>query len=240
MPKIISIPTPCHEDWYSMTPDDKGRHCAQCCKTVVDFTEWQPQEILFYLQQNAAAKVCGRFAPQQLNEPIPTPEDFVLQLSRFPMPFLKKAAAIFLFSFSAMMVSCTDNPMHMANIGKIANIDTPPQRLTGDTVIMERPKGEPLIEQPLKPGPPKKYTGLPDGVQGDVAVIVEPPPLTGTVSITPVEEHPVPIVPALLIQDSLKKEQPLMGKVAFILEPIEDSLTAKSAKKKRHAKSAKQ
>ncbi len=217
MPKIISIPVPCHEDWNAMTPGERGRHCAQCCKTVVDFTEWQPQEILFYLQQNAAAKVCGRFAPDQLNEPIPTPEDFVLQLSRFPMPFLKKAAAIFLFAFSAMMVSCTDNPMHMAEMGKIVNIDTSPQRLTGDTVIMEPPMGAPAIEQPVKVQPAKKCTGLSEGIKGDVAVIVEPPPLTGTVAITPVEEHPVPIAP---IPDSLKKEQPIMGKVAYVPEPV--------------------
>jgi hypothetical protein len=35
MPRISN---PCHEDWSKMTPDDRGRHCAACAKTVVDVT----------------------------------------------------------------------------------------------------------------------------------------------------------------------------------------------------------
>ena len=42
----ISLPKPCDENWDTMTPADKGRHCAQCCKTVVDFTLLSDGEIL--------------------------------------------------------------------------------------------------------------------------------------------------------------------------------------------------
>jgi hypothetical protein len=100
MPTVISIPTPCHEDWNKMTAKDQGRHCDVCSKTVVDFTTWYPQQILLHFENNT--NVCGRFRIDQLDEPIPTKEDFVKQISYFAVPFLKKVAAIFLFVFAIM------------------------------------------------------------------------------------------------------------------------------------------
>lgn len=58
----ISIPKPCSENWDSMSPNEKGRFCAVCSKTVVDFTEKTPAEIVAILQ-NQYAKMCGRFRP---------------------------------------------------------------------------------------------------------------------------------------------------------------------------------
>ncbi len=98
MANIISIPTPCNEDWNAMTANSLGRHCDSCCKTVVDFTTWQPNDILQYFNEHK--NVCGRFNVQQLEEPIPTAEDFVRQISYFNMPTIKKVAAIFIFAFA--------------------------------------------------------------------------------------------------------------------------------------------
>ncbi len=103
----ITIPTPCHEDWNTMTPNDKGRHCNQCVKTVVDFTTWQPQQILLHMQINK--NVCGRFTEEQLYETIPTQEDFVKQIAYFRISTLKKVAAIFLFAFMIGASSCYEN-----------------------------------------------------------------------------------------------------------------------------------
>jgi hypothetical protein len=135
MPNIITIPSPCHEDWNAMIPKDQGRHCGSCCKTVVNFTTWQPQEILLYFKSNK--NVCGRFTADQLNEPIPTQEDFVKQISYFSISTIKKMAAIFLFAFIIGGSSCNDNS---ANMGKslvsvsASNIDTSPiKTLIGDT-----------------------------------------------------------------------------------------------------------
>ncbi len=105
MPQIIQIPKPCHEDWNRMTPNEQGRHCAQCAKTVVDFTGWQPAEIIFYLKMNAGA--CGRFRNDQLDVALPSPEDFVQEIVRMPFSFIKRIAAIFLFVFGLMAgISC--------------------------------------------------------------------------------------------------------------------------------------
>ncbi len=68
----ISIPKPCSEDWDKMTAQEKGRFCATCSKTVVDFTEKTPAEIVAILQ-NPSGKMCGRFRPDQLRS-YPLPE----------------------------------------------------------------------------------------------------------------------------------------------------------------------
>jgi hypothetical protein len=62
--KNISIPQPCHQSWQQMTAVDKGRHCASCCKTVVDFTRMSNSEIIKYL--SLKTNVCGRIEQYQL------------------------------------------------------------------------------------------------------------------------------------------------------------------------------
>ncbi|MBA2481912.1 MAG: hypothetical protein H0V44_14700 [Planctomycetes bacterium] len=59
----VRIPSPCHEDWNVMTPNQRGRHCAVCDKTVVDVTRMGPQAGAQYLRRlpsdlAAGAKVC--------------------------------------------------------------------------------------------------------------------------------------------------------------------------------------
>ncbi|WP_047546844.1 carboxypeptidase-like regulatory domain-containing protein [Psychroserpens sp. Hel_I_66] len=61
----INIPEPCHEDWQKMTPQDQGRHCSSCEKTVFDFTTKTDEQIVkTFLNEG---KVCGRFKSTQLN-----------------------------------------------------------------------------------------------------------------------------------------------------------------------------
>lgn len=61
----INIPKPCHEDWSKMTPQEKGRHCALCEKTVFDFTNKTDETIVKTFKTEG--KVCGRFKTSQLN-----------------------------------------------------------------------------------------------------------------------------------------------------------------------------
>src|ERR1700733_7876301 len=94
----LHIPQPCHEDWNAMTPSGNGRHCAQCSKVVVDFTEMSAADISIYMRMNAGHSVCGRFTADQLSEEIPTAEEYVLRVLRAPMGFLKQMAAIVVFA----------------------------------------------------------------------------------------------------------------------------------------------
>jgi hypothetical protein len=61
----ISVPKPCHENWEAMTPEEQGRFCGVCSKTVFDFTKATDKEIIENLNKDATA--CGRFVSSQLN-----------------------------------------------------------------------------------------------------------------------------------------------------------------------------
>jgi hypothetical protein len=65
----LRIPAPCSESWENMRPEDKGRFCGACSKTVVDFSMMTDAEIIGYLSR-AGQHVCGRLAGDQLNRGI--------------------------------------------------------------------------------------------------------------------------------------------------------------------------
>lgn len=68
----ISVPSPCHELWSEFTPTEKGRFCVACQKEVIDFTQWNEDQIKHYFTQ-ATQSTCGRFRAKQLtsyHEPI--------------------------------------------------------------------------------------------------------------------------------------------------------------------------
>lgn len=61
----ISIPEPCNEGWQNMNPVEKGRFCASCQKTVLDFTYLSDNEIINLVNKND--NLCGRINTSQLN-----------------------------------------------------------------------------------------------------------------------------------------------------------------------------
>lgn len=65
----ISIPQPCHENWHAMTPQDKGRFCAGCAKTVIDFSQMSDAQVLDFFAQSKG-NVCGHFAQDQIARPL--------------------------------------------------------------------------------------------------------------------------------------------------------------------------
>jgi hypothetical protein len=63
----VHIPVPCHENWDAMTEAEKGRFCAVCQKTVVDFSQMNELQILDFLsQKKQSEEICGRFKTSQL------------------------------------------------------------------------------------------------------------------------------------------------------------------------------
>lgn len=134
-PKVqISIPKPCHENWNAMTPESKGRFCALCSKTVIDFTEMKDEEITDYFQENGSQKVCGRFRNNQLH---PTsvfeiPQSVLCQKRNFYHAFMLTLFVV----MGTSLFSCKD---HQDNtIGEVTVVeDVKEQTLVGDTVYTE-------------------------------------------------------------------------------------------------------
>lgn len=91
----IEIPKPCHEDWNSMTPDEKGAFCGSCNKSVHDFTNRSDEEIAEVFMNSGGAKICGRFNASQVDKllEIKVP---LSQLPRNVSPVRAFAMAIFL------------------------------------------------------------------------------------------------------------------------------------------------
>jgi hypothetical protein len=66
----ISISNPCSENWNEMQPNNRGRFCGVCQKTVTDFTQMDDEAFIAYFQ-NIQKASCGRFAKRQLTLEIP-------------------------------------------------------------------------------------------------------------------------------------------------------------------------
>jgi len=67
--KFLKLDKPCTENWEHMTPNEQGRFCQLCAKTVIDFSNLSPIEITKQLKQ-ARGSVCARVSKKQLKTPL--------------------------------------------------------------------------------------------------------------------------------------------------------------------------
>lgn len=68
----LSIPEPCHQDWNDMSPNEQGRFCSSCAKTVIDFSIMTDAQLFLYFENLKNENVCGRVYSDQLDRPIET------------------------------------------------------------------------------------------------------------------------------------------------------------------------
>lgn len=135
----LNIAQPCHEDWNSMIPDQDGKHCLQCCKTVVDFTDWTTDEIAAYLQARNYKDVCGRFRETQLNQDYIAPDVYIQQVQRSGLSYMKRVAAIMLFALFLSVNSQAQTPHSKQLLGEPAVVMTPKAGTTAaDTLKQEK------------------------------------------------------------------------------------------------------
>ncbi len=97
-PMLLQIAKPCQADWNEMRQDDAGRHCSECSRTVIDFTGMSAEEIGVYWQLFHSKGICGRFTTDQLANPISSAENYVIQVLKSPLPFLRQIAALIIFA----------------------------------------------------------------------------------------------------------------------------------------------
>jgi hypothetical protein len=84
MANKIIIPEPCHEGWHTMQPNENGRFCNSCEKTVVDFTQMNREEIQHFFVAKRGEKICGHFKISQVEVPTAVLPD------RQPKPWLHR------------------------------------------------------------------------------------------------------------------------------------------------------
>lgn len=131
----LSIPEPCHEDWNKMTPDQTGRFCQSCVKSVVDFSGMKTAEIQEYFIQNRGKGVCGRFRTEQLNSiVIEIPRDVLFSQVQFHKIFL----LALLVCMGTTLFSCKNENGDSQSIGKVEVVDSTEENHT--TGVMLPPK----------------------------------------------------------------------------------------------------
>jgi hypothetical protein len=116
----ITIPKPCNENWDTMTPNENGRFCMSCSKTVVDFTAMLPDEVQHFFIQNQNNKICGRFKNEQL-------ESLIIQIPSQVLHTQTHYHKIFLLAlFIAMgttLFSCQDKNGNKQKIDKVEIVE---------------------------------------------------------------------------------------------------------------------
>jgi hypothetical protein len=136
----ISIPSACHELWNNMLPAEGGRHCGQCCKTVVNFAAMTDNEIISYLASNKA--VCGRFETSQLNN-----LDHKLYVDNLSASNWWKRVAIILgmMGLLAFKAGAVNKPL-IVNTGDTTKKPELHNFTLGKIVAMPRPAGNRVIK----------------------------------------------------------------------------------------------
>nr|WP_322623158.1 hypothetical protein [uncultured Flavobacterium sp.] len=152
----LTIPKPCHENWEGMTPEDKGRFCSMCQKTVIDFTEMAPAEIGHFFEEHKGQKICGRFRDDQLVQPKEPllPEALVNRIASRPMGFRQMFVLALLVCMGSTLFSCHQTKGEL-NIETETPVDT--NAAVTDSVNQELQKtGEVASVQDTVPPPPMR------------------------------------------------------------------------------------
>ncbi len=172
----ISIPTPCHEDWQAMTPNEQGRHCTSCAKTVIDFTTMSNDEVKYFFLNKIEEKVCGRFKNMQLHSII---IELPHNIFYIPMPGWKKFLVASLLVFSTTLFSCETTVKGEPDVTcyVTTGLAIPP--------VKKLLNNENTILKPQIPPPPP-----PSEIIGTLAIIVDSSITQGDIEIVqpPVEE----------------------------------------------------
>jgi hypothetical protein len=116
----ITIPEPCHEDWNKMTPNENGRFCTSCVKTVVDFTTMLPEEVQHFFIKNQNRNICGRMRKSQLDSiTILVPSGVLYSQTQYHKMFL---LALFI-AMGTTLFSCADKNGNKQKIDKIEVVE---------------------------------------------------------------------------------------------------------------------
>ncbi len=123
--KFLRLDKPCSENWENMTPNEKGRFCDSCSKSVIDFTKMTTEEITQALRESKGS-ICGRTNQRQLNTPLMD----VYEESSFKLPYSRIAAGVMIAgSLAAVTPSNAEKPSFPIEMIDSDNAVDPPIQL---------------------------------------------------------------------------------------------------------------
>lgn len=231
---IIRIPEPCHEDWNKMLPDEKGKFCNSCNKSVFDFSNKTDSQIKDILMAHKDQKVCGHFKKSQVDRPL----NLTIDLNNLPknMSVTKMFTIALFICFGTLLFSCTDN--FGKTVGEISVVEPVinknseneiPEEMMVGQMIASPPDSlnhvqmiEPLKDIETIDGEIKSvsYTHVSGGVSMQHVVvnekIIEPLPIDSPIIETPLVEDM--IVGAMVWNEPSKD---IIENVADTLKPTE-------------------
>lgn len=148
----ITISEPCQEDWNKMTPNDQGRFCMSCAKTVVDFTAMLPEEVQHFFIQNQKQNICGRMRKSQLDSiTIQIPSRALYIQTQYHKMFL---LALFI-TMGTTLFSCADKNGNKQKIDKVEIIKDTTEIKTMTVGMLLPQKSNDSLHQVVLPPPPK-------------------------------------------------------------------------------------
>lgn len=197
-----------------MSPNEQGRHCNICCKTVVDFTAMTDEQVkYFFINKKKEENVCGRFKKEQLQRIKVTLPYNIYTVS---MPLWKQFLTACLLAFSSMLFSCD------AMIGKTTG-DTA-ESLTGVTLI------EPSvinIDTTIEP--------ICTTLTGDtVAITTKTTTLGLTTTITIEPEDQIPTMGKPIVQEPDTSQSILKGEIAIDTNVVINPIAIDSVQPKKY------
>jgi len=179
----VSIVEPCPANWEHMQIKLHARHCDQCDKSVVDFTQKSRAEIITYLIENPNGSVCGRMNQQQFDI---KEEDLPELIAILSQPrFRANAFLILAVVCSSLFYSCeTDS-------NGVKTIEKPKiERQTIDPVDKQKNNSvENTRSNDSVKKNKKQHFIRPVELTGEVSIIPEPePPISGGITYEPLPE----------------------------------------------------
>jgi len=223
---ILQIPSPCHENWEQMQPEEQGRFCLSCQKTVVDFTTMSDEAVKNYLLDKQDQKTCGRFLASQIGRPL---QNQTLRIDPHWYQSLPYSRKIF-YAISLFFVLGI-NSCDFVIMGATNQIDTTSR--VDSTKVIDHPKvgmsilsnDDSTVPPPKMKQPPVFFTA-PEVLKGDVAVIQGAP-------LQEIIDTSVKVMKKIAPSDSNQIEPVIMGGISAPPIPIKEDTTSNINQKPR-------
>jgi hypothetical protein len=145
---LMQKPPPCYQDWDAMAKVPGGRLCAQCDKTIVDFSKKTWQDIL-EIQKASEFSTCGKYSTKQIRHWGYQPP--VTDLAWFrKFSFTSLLVLLGLKSVDAQVES-EHNTAYLQVISKDALAADISRKSVYRGIVFDSSSGEPLVGAVIRP-----------------------------------------------------------------------------------------